>query len=96
MHHVPTYLSTCYDGYEVIEVRLVRKSLAKPKVTTLICKERQRALTEERCAELSAKAAATDRELQQLRPLQASHSNLQRQYQELNERIRTATELARK
>ncbi|CAG9098702.1 unnamed protein product [Plutella xylostella] len=56
---------------------------------------RQRSLLEERCSELSTQLAVCEREVQQLRPLQASHAALQRQYQELQERIRAATDVAK-
>ncbi|XP_059060472.1 uncharacterized abhydrolase domain-containing protein DDB_G0269086-like [Achroia grisella] len=54
--------------------------------------ERQRTLLEERYAAFSGQIALLERELQQLRPLQVSHSTLLRQYTELQERVRITTE----
>ncbi|XP_028159250.1 centrosomal protein of 164 kDa-like [Ostrinia furnacalis] len=58
--------------------------------------ERQRTLLEERCTEITTQVGCLERELQQLRPLQSAHAALQRQYVELQERICSATEEARK
>ncbi|KAM3964841.1 uncharacterized protein ACR2FA_001238 [Aphomia sociella] len=57
--------------------------------------ERQRTLLEERCTTISAQIMSLERELQQLRPLQSAHSSLQRQYVELQERVRIATDETR-
>lgn len=45
---------------------------------------------------MTGQVSSLERELQQLRPLQAAHSNLQKQYVELQDRIRVATDDARK
>ncbi|XP_063376026.1 uncharacterized abhydrolase domain-containing protein DDB_G0269086-like [Cydia fagiglandana] len=57
--------------------------------------DRQRILFEERCAEQSRQLSSLEREVQQLRPLQAAHGALQRQYTELQDRVRLATDDAR-
>ncbi|CAG9784409.1 unnamed protein product [Diatraea saccharalis] len=57
--------------------------------------ERQRTLLEERCSEMTQQMNSLERELQQLRPLQPAQAALQRQYLELQELIRIATEQAR-
>lgn len=58
--------------------------------------ERQRVVLEEKYSELSNKLSLLEKELQQLRPLQSTHANLQRQYVELQESIQKATEEARR
>ncbi|CAG5022080.1 unnamed protein product [Parnassius apollo] len=57
--------------------------------------ERQRIILEEKCCELTEKIANLEREVQQLRPLQSAHAALQRQYMELEGRVRVVTEEAR-
>ncbi|XP_052747129.1 uncharacterized abhydrolase domain-containing protein DDB_G0269086-like [Bicyclus anynana] len=57
--------------------------------------DRQCKLYEEKYSEMVNKAASLERELEALRPLQAANSAYQRQYAELKERIRIATEEAR-
>ncbi|XP_060802646.1 cingulin-like [Amyelois transitella] len=57
--------------------------------------ERQRGLLEERCLDLSSQVTSSEKELQQLRPLQLTQKTLQRQYAELQERVRVATEETR-
>ena len=58
--------------------------------------ERQRVQLEEKCTELLNKLNSLDQELQQFRPLQSTHANLQRQYVELQECIQKATKEARR
>ncbi|CAK1603127.1 unnamed protein product [Parnassius mnemosyne] len=57
--------------------------------------ERQRIILEEKCCEMTEKIGILEREVQQLKPLQSAHANLQRQYVELEGRVRVATEEAR-
>ncbi|KPI93792.1 hypothetical protein RR46_12957 [Papilio xuthus] len=58
--------------------------------------ERQRGLLEEKCSEMTKKIGVLERELEELRPLQSVHSTLQKQYVELESRVRLATEEARR
>ncbi|CAH2066759.1 unnamed protein product, partial [Iphiclides podalirius] len=73
----------------------VHDELAATK-TKFELSERQRRLFEEKCSELTEKTSVLEREVQQLRPLQAAQSSLQRQYAELEGRVRVATEEARR
>lgn len=45
---------------------------------------------------MTSQIGELERELQQMRPLQSAHATLQRQFAELQERIATATEEARR
>ncbi|XP_068620822.1 uncharacterized abhydrolase domain-containing protein DDB_G0269086-like [Battus philenor] len=56
--------------------------------------EHERSLLETKCSELSERVEVLERELQELRPLKTAHSTLQRQYVELDARIRAAIEEA--
>ncbi|KAJ0181856.1 hypothetical protein K1T71_002578 [Dendrolimus kikuchii] len=58
--------------------------------------DRQKTILEEKCAAMSGQINSLEEELFKLRPLQLAQSNLQRQYVELQERVTTATEEARK
>ncbi|KAL4708108.1 hypothetical protein ACJJTC_009887 [Scirpophaga incertulas] len=61
----------------------------------IIRSDRQRSILEDRCTEMSLHISSLEREVQQLRPFQNSHAALQKQYVDLQERIRQATEDAR-
>ncbi|XP_014358274.2 myosin-11 [Papilio machaon] len=72
---------------------------AQDELTTIKSKielsERQKSLLEEKCSEMSDRIGVLEKELEELRPLQSVHSALQKQYVELESRVRIATEEAR-
>ncbi|XP_050670189.1 uncharacterized abhydrolase domain-containing protein DDB_G0269086-like [Leptidea sinapis] len=59
-------------------------------------KERQRSMFEEKCSDMNLKIVELERELLQIRPIISSYSTLQCDYLELQEKITTSTELARR
>ncbi|VVC96719.1 unnamed protein product [Leptidea sinapis] len=58
--------------------------------------ERQRSMFEEKCSDMNLKIVELEREQLQIRPIISSYSTLQCDYLELQEKITTSTELARR
>ncbi|XP_053625883.1 chromosome partition protein Smc-like [Plodia interpunctella] len=75
-------------------------TIAQEEITNLKMQleitERQRDLLEERCVDLSGQVTSLEKELQELRPLQLTCTTLQRQYAEMQDRVRIASEDTRR